>query len=488
MIWTIRATRCGSLVAARHAQLRLPLRAQGRPWVPLTWTGVWSEPDQQHFFIGRDMTERMKLERQLRQAQKMEAIGQLTGGVAHDFNNLLAVIIGMPSCCGIGRAGSEARADRQAIDEAALRGAQLTQRMLAFARKQPCRRATSTSTRWSRACRDPAAHARRGHHGQACTRHGLAGAGRSVADRRRDPQPRRQCARRDAEGRQAHDRDRECEAGRALCGAEWEVTAGDYVPVMVTDSGTGMPPEVIERVFEPFFTTKEVGRGTGLGLSMVYGFVKQSGGHVKIYSEVGHGTTSRCSAAGRVATGGSREADEQRASSPRAGRPSWWWRTMDGAPRRGDFWRGSATRCSRLRTAAALEILRRRSYRSAVHRHDHAEWSERAGPGRGGSRIRPNMKALLTSGYSEQFVTTAMANEASRLLSKPYRREKLAEAVRSVLDGPPPGAVPPPGSHPPGCGLLPWFCPFSSGVMRRTVTRRFWRSAASVGTFRYCSP
>src|SRR6185369_432836 len=106
--------------------------------VPLVWTGIWSEPDGQYFFIGRDMTERVALESQLRQAQKMEAVGQLTGGVAHDFNNILTVIIGMTELLSdelVGNAQLMPIVD--AIDEAASRGAQLTQRMLAFARKQP---------------------------------------------------------------------------------------------------------------------------------------------------------------------------------------------------------------------------------------------------------------------------------------------------------------------------------------------------------------
>src|SRR3954463_4304596 len=106
--------------------------------VPLVWTGIWSEPDGQYFFIGRDMTERVALESQLRQAQKMEAVGQLTGGVAHDFNNILTVIIGMTELLSEDLADNAAlKPIVEAIDEAASRGAQLTQRMLAFARKQP---------------------------------------------------------------------------------------------------------------------------------------------------------------------------------------------------------------------------------------------------------------------------------------------------------------------------------------------------------------
>src|SRR3954454_13236009 len=109
----------------------------GHP-VPLAWTGIWSEPDQQYFFIGRDMSERILLESQLRQAQKIEAVGQLTGGVAHDFNNILTVIIGMTEILGQELANDASLAPLvAAIDEAATRGAHLTQRMLAFARKQP---------------------------------------------------------------------------------------------------------------------------------------------------------------------------------------------------------------------------------------------------------------------------------------------------------------------------------------------------------------
>ena len=121
----------------RDFQCRYVHKDNGRP-VPLTWTGIWSEPDGQYFFIGRDMTERMALESQLLQARKMEAVGQLTGGVAHDFNNILTVIIGMTELLSDSLKDNKDLAPIVAlVDEAASRGAQLTQRMLAFARKQP---------------------------------------------------------------------------------------------------------------------------------------------------------------------------------------------------------------------------------------------------------------------------------------------------------------------------------------------------------------
>src|SRR3954469_13158868 len=264
----------------------------GHP-VPLTWTGIWSEPDGQYFFIGRDMSDRVLLESQLRQAQKIEAVGQLTGGVAHDFNNILTVIIGMTEILGQELANDASLAPLvAAIDEAATRGAHLTQRMLAFARKQPLQarnfdlnevvaRAAAMLQRmlgedialksvladrlWE-ALADPSQ---------------VEDAILNLAVNARDAMP--------------NGGELVIETSNAVLDENYaaqnvEVTPGEYVAVSITDSGTGMPPEVLERVFEPFFTTKEVGRGTGLGLSMVYGFAKQSRGHVKIYSEIGHGT------------------------------------------------------------------------------------------------------------------------------------------------------------------------------------------------------
>ena len=261
--------------------------------VTLAWTGIWSEPDQQYFFIGRDMSERILLESQLRQAQKMEAVGQLTGGVAHDFNNILTVIIGMTEILSQELAGNPALAPLvAAVDEAATRGAQLTQRMLAFARKQPLHArnfdlnevVTRTATMLQPVLGEDIA-----------LKYLLAD---SLWETFADPsQVEDAILNLAVNARDAMPSGGELviETSNAVLDENYaaqnvEVTPGEYVAVSITDSGSGMAPEVLERVFEPFFTTKEVGRGSGLGLSMVYGFAKQSRGHVKIYSEVGHGT------------------------------------------------------------------------------------------------------------------------------------------------------------------------------------------------------
>jgi PAS domain S-box-containing protein len=244
----------------------------------------------------RDLTVRQRMEQELRQAQKMEAVGQLTGGIAHDFNNLLTVILGNLEMLQK-RLGDDERQQtlvREARETAQL-GAQLTDRLLTFGRRQPLqpraldlsqlmvglsellRRTlgetivvrTTVAPDVSRILADPAQ---------------LQNAVLNLALNARDAMPRGGTLTIQAE---------DVELDADYVQAHPETRRGRYVMIAVSDTGSGMTPEVRDRAFDPFFTTKGAGAGSGLGLSMVYGFVKQSGGHVSLYSELGHGTTVR---------------------------------------------------------------------------------------------------------------------------------------------------------------------------------------------------
>jgi signal transduction histidine kinase len=224
----------------------------------------------------------------------MEAVGQLTGGIAHDFNNLLSVVLGNLDLAGLAVTDNPSLALllRRSL-EAAERGASLVQRLLAFSRRQTLipevtdinslttgmmelltrslGSAVQLNTRLAPAlwpCSiDP---------GQ------LEAALLNLAINARDAMP---------DGGTLTIETRNMTIGAAEAAAQAELQPGDYAQIAVTDTGIGMSREVLERALEPFFTTKAVGKGSGLGLSMVYGFVKQSGGHLNLSSEVGHGTT-----------------------------------------------------------------------------------------------------------------------------------------------------------------------------------------------------
>src|SRR5512132_2662151 len=244
--------------------------------------------------VKEDITERKQTEEQLRQAQKMQAVGQLTGGIAHDFNNLLAIITGNLQLLGE-RVGGDVRT-REYFDDAlwsAKRGGELTHRLLVFSRRQPLkpdvidlndvvrgmtellRRTLGASIRIEEALAPNLwkAFADRGELENALVnlavnaRAAMRSAGTLTLETRN--------AVLDEDYAEQYE----------------EVTPGEYVLLAVADTGTGMSPEIMQRAFEPFFTTKEVGQGSGLGLSMVYGFVKQTGGHISIYSRVGKGTS-----------------------------------------------------------------------------------------------------------------------------------------------------------------------------------------------------
>lgn len=243
------------------------------------------------FSLVEDMTEVKQAEERARQSQKMEAVGQLTGGVAHDFNNLLAVIIGNAEIL-VEDLGEDDPSPK-AILRAARRGTELTQRLLAFSRRQPLdpqsvdlgnlavgmtgmlRRTLGETIEIDIAA-------------EAGLWPAMADAGQvenallNLAINARDAMP--------GGGRLTI----ECMNARvedAYLEGKPDASPGEFAVLAVSDTGVGMPPSVLEHVFEPFFTTKEVGRGTGLGLSMIYGFAKQSGGHVSICSEEGRGTT-----------------------------------------------------------------------------------------------------------------------------------------------------------------------------------------------------
>ncbi|GJE49909.1 Sensor histidine kinase RcsC [Methylobacterium tardum] len=259
------------------------------------WTAV-PEPGTGLFYIvGRDLTEQRWAEEQLRQAQKMEAIGQLTGGIAHDFNNLLTGIIGsldlMQTRIQQGRTDAVARYARAATSSAN-RAAALTHRLLAFARRQPLEPQPTAANPLITGMEDLLRRTL-GERVQLelvtagglwltlCDPHQLENALLNLAINARDAMP---------EGGRLVIETGNTHLDRAYARQHAGVNEGQYICVSVSDTGTGMSPEVAARAFDPFFTTKPLGQGTGLGLSMIYGFAKQSEGHVRIDSEPGRGT------------------------------------------------------------------------------------------------------------------------------------------------------------------------------------------------------
>ena len=248
--------------------------------------------------ITRDLTERRAADERARQAQKMEGIGQITGGVAHDFNNLLTIIIGNLET--VQRNLNAPDTDRTRLlrsTENALRGARraetLTQRLLAFSRQQPLdpkpldlgRLVTGMSDLLRRTLGEQIT-IETAHGGGLWMAHAdpnqLEVAILNLAVNARDAMP---------NGGKLTLETANIHLDEKYASTQNEVLPGQYVMLAVTDNGCGMPPDVKAKAFDPFFTTKDIGHGTGLGLSQVYGFVKQSRGHVKIYSEVGEGTT-----------------------------------------------------------------------------------------------------------------------------------------------------------------------------------------------------
>ncbi|WP_148219541.1 response regulator [Azospirillum sp. B510] len=380
-------------------------------------------------------------EEQLRRAQKMEAVGQLTGGVAHDFNNLLQVIGGNLQLL-LNDVGDNARAAdrvRNALSGVS-RGAKLASSLLAFARRQPLEPRVVNPGRLIRGLDDMLRRVL----GEEIRIEVIGGGGlwNTVVDPTQVENALLNLAinARDAmKGRGVLT----IEAGNAelddvYAARHGDVRPGQYVMLAVTDTGSGMSPEVRERAFDPFFTTKPEGHGTGLGLSMVYGFVKQSGGHVKIYSEMGHGTTIRLYlprtqevedppvAVDMAPAGGGSETvlvvedDEEVRHTVVAMLTDLDYRVLQA--------RDAQSALAILESGVPIDLL----FTDVVM----------PGPLRSPDLARkaqerfPNLAVLFTSGYTQNaIVHGGRLDPGVELLSKPYSREILARKIRQVLSG-----------------------------------------------------
>ena len=400
------------------------------------------------------MTERDRAEAQLRQAQKMEAVGRLTGGVAHDFNNLLTVIRGNLETLlrRLDNGGDPRllRLVRNAV-EGANRGAALTSRLLAFSRQSPLAPVSLNCNETVSAMSDLLQ--RTLAENIALETVLAAGLWRCMVDapqlesailnlavNARDAMP--GGGRLTIETANAHIDE---SYGASLSG---EVAAGQYAMLSISDTGVGMTADIIAQAFEPFFTTKPVGKGTGLGLAQVYGFMKQSGGHVAVYSEPAEGTTFRLyfPRLKRDAIAAPRDAEPTETEmSDLRGRGELILVVEDDAMVR-DFSASTLEELDyRVMTAedgaTALDLLGKHRDQIAllftdvvlIGRMNGRDVAEQA------RVICPKAQILFTSGYTRNaIVHHGRLDEGVELLNKPFTSSALAKRVRQLLDGPPP--------------------------------------------------
>jgi signal transduction histidine kinase/CheY-like chemotaxis protein len=392
-----------------------------------------------------EMTERAAAEGQVRQLQKMEAVGQLTGGIAHDFNNMLSIVIGSLDLARRRITGGEHPQIAKCIDnamEGAERAALLTSRLLAFSRQQPLepkvidpnklvgsmseilRRTLGENIRMEtvlagglwRTNVDPAQ---------------LESALLNLAVNSRDAMP---------DGGNLTIETANCDLDDRYAAAHSEVKAGQYVMVSVSDTGTGMAPEVVERAFDPFYTTKGAGKGTGLGLSQVFGFIKQSGGHAKIYSEPGHGTTVKLYLPRDI---GGEEYDRVKSAG------------IESLPRGSSDEIILVVEDERSVRHISVDALRELGY-TVVQAGSGAEalqqlrmqpsirllFTDVVMPNMSGRELadqavqeRPGLKVLYTTGYTRNAVVhNGIIDPGTFFIAKPFTIEQLSVKIRQVLD------------------------------------------------------
>jgi PAS domain S-box-containing protein len=392
--------------------------------------------------IGLDITEQKRTEGLLAQAQKMEAIGSLTGGIAHDFNNYLGIVIGnldlLKERCGDDPA--VARLIGNALD-GALTGAELVRRLLAFSRRQTLdptptdinARIQAVQPLLERAVPETvqiSLSLASGLSAVLIDGPQLDSCLVNLVNNARDAMP--------AGGRLSISTGR-VRVDEAANMAASDIAPGDYVVIQVSDTGTGMAPDVVAKAFDPFFTTKGLAHGTGLGLSMVYGFVKQSNGHVRIYSEIGHGTTVRMylpAAPGVSAAAPAAEPTDVPTGSETI------LLVEDSAPVR--------TTVAAQLNSLGYRTIEAESGEAALAILDKPEppidlvLTDFVMPGAVDGRTlvelaptrRPRIKVLLTSGFAGDALRGRDGGGAKyRLLAKPFRRDQLARSVRAALDG-----------------------------------------------------
>lgn len=402
-----------------------------------------NETLEQH--VSHEVAKRLQAEEALRQAQKMETLGQLTGGVAHDFNNLLQIVSGNINILQRALPADAARLKRAADNAArgAERAALLTQRLLAFSRRQPLapkpidvnRLVVNMTELLHRSL------------GEVVEVQTVLGSGLWTTEA--DPNQLENALLNlavNARDAMAGGGKLTIETGNATLGSDYAAAnpgaaPGDYVTVLVSDTGCGMDQEMVARAIEPFFTTKEVGKGTGLGLSMVYGFVKQSGGHLKIYSEVGHGTTIGIYLPRLAGEAEAAEVDAEIAA-PQRGRGETLLVCEDDEDVR----------------AYSLQVLRELGY-NVLEAHDGPsalrQLEERGAaidllftdvvlPGgmtgavlaRQALLLRPELKILFTTGYARNaIVHHGRLDPGVKLITKPFSDTDLGARIRAMLDG-----------------------------------------------------
>lgn len=453
-----------ALMARSHRPTRFENRVAMREggWKSIEWTAA-PEPDGLNFVaVGRDLTEAKARESELetarealRHSQKMEAIGQLTGGIAHDFNNMLTGIIGGLDL--VQRNIASGRLDRvdryiDAANTSAQRAAALTSRLLAFGRKQSLdlqvtdvnALVTGMSELLARTLGEQTmleSHLREDLWTASTDSNQLESALLNLCINARDAMP--------GGGKLTVETDH-VHLDERYTRDHPEVAPGEYVVLSVSDTGIGMAPSTVEKAFEPFFTTKPVGQGTGLGLSMIYGFARQSGGHARIYSEVGLGTTVKLFI---PRAEGSADMESQSASQDPAGLGETVMIVEDDPSVR----------------LFVTEVLREIGYKTieATDAQTAIPLLQAKGPvdllvtdvglpGLNGRQLaeiareaRPGLKVLFITGYAQNAtVRSGFLDEDMEMLTKPFSVEALAIKIRDMVgDGTPP-------PYPPPCNVL----------------------------------